>query len=140
MPAHPLMWIFGAIAKHMALADLLPANTAKLSIVAVSVALLMFGLASSAFTAYAQQGGNASGGAAMGGPGIGGAPCYGSRCNYYNYGGPATGGQANGGAAADNGGNTGIYSASPSPDINDLNQKGNDLYNLGMYNEAIHVL
>ena len=84
----------------MALTTLLSANTLKLYLVAVSVALIFFGISSSTFTAYAQQGGNATGGAAQGGAAGGAAPCYGSNCNYYYHGGPATGGQATGGQAS----------------------------------------
>ena len=108
MPAHPLRWIFSAIVKPMALTDPLYSKTAKLSLVAVCVALLLFTSFLSFFTIYAQQGGNATGGAAQGGAAGGAAPCYGSNCNYYYYGGPATGGQATGGAAIGQEGTDGL--------------------------------
>jgi hypothetical protein len=112
MPAHSLRRSFDAIAKHMALADPLPAKAAKLSLVAVSVALFLF-CALDNPTVYGQQGGNATGGAATGGPAVGVAPCYGCTNNY--YGGPATGGQATGGAATGNGESKGTPSESSKP-------------------------
>src|SRR4051812_37603405 len=121
----------------MTYTSLLPAKAAKLSLVAVCFSLLLFSVSSSsAFTAYAQQGGAATGGSATGGQAAGGSfICSGGTCNF--YGGPATGGQATGGSATGNGENSGTPSASPFPDINGLTQKGLNLFNLNMYKEAI---
>ena len=91
MSAHPLRWIFNAIVKPMALADLLSTKTTKLLLVSVCFVLLLFIMSSSVFNAYAQQGKSISGGA--------------------GFGGPAIGGQATGGAAINNGMNV------TSPDI-----------------------
>ncbi len=154
MPVHFLKWSFDAIARPMALAGPLPSNTAKLSMMAVCFSLLLF-IASSVFTTYAQQGGNATGGDATGPSAIGGdatggdaidsgaAPCYGT-CNYYYYGGQASGGAA----ATGDEGNTASPSSLPSPfnkpsnttsssSVGELINKGNAFYRLGKFAQAI---
>ena len=97
----------------MEITDPLSAKTAKLSLIAVCVVLLLFTMSSSVSVAYsatikaspgAATGGAATGGAATGGAASNGpANCYGT-C--YFYGGPATGGTANGGSATGSKDNT----------------------------------
>ena len=120
--------------ESMNLKTILSSRVAKLSINIISIGLLIFGI-SLAFPVNAQHGGDATGGAASGGESNSGpTSCHGGTCNYYYYGGEATWAVSTGGSAANYDENS-VSTSSKS--VSSWIKKGNNLYDLGMYNESL---
>ena len=113
------------------LTDLLSVKTLIIiSSIVFQVALLSFN--TSTFNAYAQQGGAATSGPATGGSATAGGIGTCNQCTVTNA--P----QATGGAAASGAATSGNIIGQSVTNVSTFVDKGNVLYNLSMYTQAIH--